>query len=204
MLISPKNLINKLIIPAILAMIVMLASCKKDKTSSTTGIEGTYKFKNLSAQTQSSIAGNLGDKIVTLSDYTTTNNGGTLTFANNTMTASGLTYTVNTQAEFYEYYNNDLLDSASYPFNFTLPASNSNGQYQLVGADSIYFPNGGITITSDGSTTYQGQASGGHYSISGSVLTITQYVVKDSSFTDSGESYILHESATGSMQLEKQ
>ena len=182
----------------------MLASCKKDKTSTATGIEGTYKVKSFSAQTQSSIAGNLGDKIVTISNYTTTSNGGTLTFANNTMTATGPTYSVNTQAEFYEYYNNTLLDSASYPFNFTLPPSNSTGQYQLVGADSIYFPNGGITITSDGSTTYQGQASGGRYSISGKVLTITQSVAKDSSFTDSGETYILHESANGSMELEKQ
>lgn len=204
MLDSRKNFVNKLIIPSIWAIVVMLASCKKDKTSTATGIEGTYKFKSFSAQTQSSIAGNLGDKIVTISNYTTTSNGGTLTFANNTMTATGLTYSVNTQAEFYEYYNNTLLDSASYPFNFALPPSNSTGQYQLVGADSIYFPNGGITITSDGSTTYQGQASGGRYSISGKVLTITQYVAKDSSFTDSGESYILNESANGSMELEKQ
>ncbi len=113
----------------------MLASCNKDKTSSTTGIEGTYKFKNFSAYTQSSIADNMGDKIVTLSNYTATDNGGTLTFANNTMIDTGLTYSVNTQAEFYEYYNDALLDSASYPFNFMLPPGNSTGQYQLVGAD---------------------------------------------------------------------
>ena len=205
MLNSLKNFPCKLVIPAILITMVMLASCKKDKTSATTsGIEGTYKFKSFSAQTQSSIAGNLGDKIVTLSDYTTTNNGGTLTFANNTVTVTGLTYSVNTQAEFYEYYNNSLLDSASYPFNFTLPASNSTAQYQLVGTDSIYFPNGGITTISDGSGTYQGKAGGGRYSINGNVLTIIQHPVKDSSFTDSGESYLLHESATGSMELEKQ
>lgn len=204
MLNSPKNFVSKIIVPAIFVTIVTFPSCKKDKTSATSGIEGSYKFKNISAKTQSSIAGNLGDKIVTIADYITTNNGGTVTFANNALTASGLTYTVNTQAEYYEYYNNSLLDSASYPFTFTLPPSNSTGQYELVGADSIYFPKGGITVASDGSASYQGQPSGGHYSISGNVLTISQSVSKDSSFTDSGESYILHESASGSMEFEKQ
>ncbi len=70
--------------------------------------------------------------------------------------------------------------------------------------DSIYFKEGGLTVAIDGLTSYAGKAGGGHYKLSGNMLTITQSISKDSSFTDSGESYLLHESAVATISLEKQ
>ncbi len=194
---------KKVFIFGLLSAIVLLAACKKDKNGSNASIEGTYKLKYISAKTSSSVIGNYGDKTVTTSEYTTTNNQGTITLSNGALTATGLTYSVDTRANLYEYFGTDLLDSSSYPFSFTLPASNSASQYQLIGADSIYFPQGGITSGADGSG-YQSIANGGHYSFSGNLLTITEVVSKDSTYGESGETYKLIEGGTSSVVLEKQ
>jgi hypothetical protein len=196
---------KKLFVLLLLSIVILFAACKKDKTSSgNSAIEGTYKFKYISAKTNITITGSFGDKAVTTSDYTTTNNGGTATFSNGTLTATGLTYTVDTEAKLYEYDGTDLLDSASFPFTFTLPASNSAGSYKLIGSDSIYFPQGSITATVDGNGNYQSGPSGGRYSFNGTLLTITQNVTKDSTFNDSGETYNMLESASALMVMEKQ
>ena len=196
---------KKLFVPGLLSAIVLLAACKKDKSNNNTAaIDGTYKLKYISAKTNSTITGSLGDKAVTTSDYTTTNNGGTIAFSNGMLTATGLTYTVDTEAKLYEYDGTDLLDSASFPFSFTLPASNSSGTYKLIGSDSVYFPQGGITAAVDGNGYYQSGASGGRYSFNGTLLTITQNATKDSTFQDSGETYNMVESALASIVMEKQ
>jgi len=85
-----------------------------------------------------------------------------------------------------------------------LPQSTSSGSYKLIGSDSIYFPQGGITVTVDGNEYYQSGASGGRYSFNGTLLTITQNVTKDSTFNDSGETYNMVESASTSIEMEKQ
>jgi hypothetical protein len=69
---------KKLIVPGLLSAIILLASCKKDSTNSTTGIEGTYNFKYISAKTISSLTGSASDKMTTTSDYSTINSGGSL------------------------------------------------------------------------------------------------------------------------------
>jgi hypothetical protein len=197
---------KKLILPGMLSAIVLLAACNKESSNSNTSsaIEGTYNFKYISAKTNSDITGSFGDKVITTSDYTTTSNAGTITFSNSMLTATGLTYTVDTEAKYYLYDGANLLDSSSFPFTFTLPASNSSGQYQLIGSDSIYFPQGGITAAIDGNGYYQSGASGGRYTLNGKLLTITQSFVKDSTFDDSGETYNMIESASASIVMEKQ
>ncbi len=195
---------KKLFVPGLLAAIILLAACKKDSSNSTTGIEGTYNFKYISAKSTSSLTGSAGDKIITISDYSTINNGGVITFSNNSLTAKDLTYSVNTQAKAYQYDGSDLIDSLSYPFSFTLPSSNSTGQYKIIGTDSIYFPQGGLTVPTDGSGPYQGSAGGGHFTLSGNLLTIIQNVSRDSSFRNSGETYQQTQRATTSIVLEKQ
>lgn len=188
-----------------LAIIAMLASCKKDKTdNNTSGIEGTYKFKYLSAQTSSTVTGSYGDKVVTLSDYTTQNNQGTVVFNNTTLSATGLAYSVNSLATYYLYDGPDLIDSSDYPILFNLPSTSSTAAYKLIGADSIYFPQGSATsaAVSGGNTTTL--ASGGRYSWNGNELTIKQNVSRDSTFMDSGETYQVNESAVTSFVLEKQ
>ncbi len=188
-----------------LAIIAILASCKKDNTpGNTAGLEGTYKLKYLNAQTNSTLTGSAGDKVITLSDYTTENNQGTIVFNSTTLSATGLAYSVNSPAKYYQYDGTDLIDSSSYPITFTLSPSNSTSQYQLIGADSIYFPQGAATSSMPGGGTTATLPSGGRYSRNGNLLTIKQYVSRDSSFQDSGETYLLKESATTNFVLEKQ
>jgi hypothetical protein len=187
------------------AAIVMLISCKKDnKDNNAAAIEGTYKLKYLTAKTNATTTDNSGEKAVTTSDYTTINNQGTVVFANSTISATGLTYAVDTEAKYYLYDGVDLIDSSSAPFTFTLPSSNSVAQYKLIGADSIYFPQGSLTSGVGGTGSIQGSASGGRYNLSGGLLTITQIGSKDSTFEDSGETIHLMESAVSSVVLEKQ
>ena len=189
-----------------LAVIAMLASCKKDNDTpgSTAGLEGTYKFKYLSAQTNTTSTGSAGDKIVTTSDYTTENNQGTIVFTNTSLSATGLAYSVNSSAKYDLYDGTNLISSGSQPLTFNLPASSSTSQYKLVGTDSIYFPQGSATSSLPGGGTTATLASGGRYSWNGNLLTIKQNVSRDSSFQDAGETYQLKQSAITSLVLEKQ
>ena len=184
-----------------LAIIIMLASCKKDDTKITTAIEGTYKLKYLTASTNSTVKGTDGEKTVTTSHYTTLNNQGTLVFDKSNLTYTGLTYSIDTEAKYYLYQDNDLLDSSSAPFAATLPPSSGRGTYILVGADSIYFPNGSATI---GTGSAESIASGGRYSFNGNLLTITQHVSRDSTFEDSGVTFTMNDSGATTTVLEKQ
>jgi hypothetical protein len=195
---------KKHLILGFLSLIVMLGSCKKDKNSNTAEIQGTYKLKYLTSKTSATATGSTGDKSVTTSDYTTINNQGTLVFDNSNLTATGLTYTVDTDAKYSLYQDNQFIDSSSYPFTFTLPASNSMAAYQLIGADSIYFPLGSLTSGVGGTGSIQSGASGGRYSLTGNLLTLTQIASKDSTFVDSGETIHLTESAVSSVVMEKQ
>jgi hypothetical protein len=194
---------KKLFVFGLFSIVILLAACKKDSPASATSIDGTYDFKYMSVKSSSSIVGSSGDKMVTTSDYSTINNAGIVIFNKGALTAQAVTYSVDTESMLYVYDGDDLLSSSSYPFTYTLPASNSAGQYKIVGADSIYFPEGGLTGDIDGTGSYQTDASGGHYSFSGNLLTITQNVTKDSTFEDSGETYHMIETATASLVLEK-
>jgi hypothetical protein len=186
----------------LLVIITVIASCKKDdaKTSSAS-IEGTYSFKGLTAKTNSTITGDDGEKVVTVTNYSTTNNMGTVVFDNSKVTNTGLSYSVNSIATGYFYEDNVLIDSTSYPFTVSIPATNSVSSYQLIGADSIYFPNGSI---SSGLAGGESIPSGGRYTIAGNLLTISMRVAKDSAFTDSGIEFQMVESAITSIELEKQ
>jgi hypothetical protein len=181
---------------------VVLASCKKNDTNPpATGIQGTYKFKFLTAKTSSTVTGSDGEKTVTTADYTTLNNQGTLVFDNANLTYTGLTYSIDTEAKYYIYQDNELLDSSSTPFQISLPSTSAMAAYNLVGADSIYFPKGSVTSgAGSGPTT----ASGGRYSFSGNVLTIVQHVSRDTTFEDSGVTFNQNESGVTSTVLEKQ
>lgn len=190
-----------------LAVIVMLAACnKKDDTTenTTVAIEGTFKLNYITSQTSSSVTSSYGDKAVTTTDYTTTNNQGTITLKNSTLTATGFAYSIDAIVRSYLYDGADLIDSLSYPFLYTQPASTSVAKYQLIGADSIYFPEGSVTTGVNGTGSAQDAPSGGRYSLNGNILTITQHYSRDSTFDDSGETIHEQDFAVSSMIMEKQ
>ena len=117
------------------------------------------------AKTNSTITGDDGEKTVSLADWTSANNMGTVDFKNGILTNSDFSYSVNSEATGYYYENNVLVDSVSLPFSVTIPKTNSVGTYKLIGADSIYFPEGGFVTY--GNTTTTSNPGGGHYKLNG-------------------------------------
>lgn len=83
-------------------------------------------------------------KAVTATSFTSQSNAGTVTFDSVTMTASGVTFNVNTSAKTYVYLNGALYDSVPTPFNQTVPPQNASSGYKKVGTDSLYFQDGGF------------------------------------------------------------
>jgi hypothetical protein len=101
-------------------------------------VSGTVSQKAELSQTGSSIKG------ITTTSFTSQNNAGTVTFDSVTMTASGVTFNVNTSAKTYVYMNGTLYDSVQTPFNQTVPAQNASSGYKKIGADSLNFQDGGF------------------------------------------------------------
>jgi hypothetical protein len=202
---SKKLSMKRNILLMLSAILIILSSCKKDDTKAeATGIQGTYKLKSVSAQTNSTVTGTDGEKEVTVADYTSINNAGTVVIGQTNFTATGLSYEVNSTARASFYQDNQFVDSFSMPFNVVIPATNSTAPYKLIGTDSIYFQNGSLTsaITADGSV--QAGGNGGRYTLSGNLLTLKQNASKDSSFQDSGVTFHLVETVLATIVLEKQ
>jgi hypothetical protein len=168
-------------------VLLILASCSKEKsvdtlgggggtTAGSTGSEkGTWKLINMRGITSSTVEITDGvdvEKSVTISDYITDNNGGTLKFDGSTMTGTGIGYSADFIATAYLYTNGTLEDSLDFPFTGTFPPSNSTATYKKVGADSIYVESGVFTSVGSGGNT---QSSGGGYKLKfdGDKMTMT-------------------------------
>ena len=148
----------------IAAVVLGLASCQKelsgdaiinpggptpaDTIPNTTNTEvGSWKFISVSgtvAQTAEFSQAGSSIKGVTNSSFTSQNNAGTITFDSSKMTASGVTLSVNTSAKTYVYMNGTLFDSLQTPLNQTVPPQSASSDYKKIGADSLYFQNGGF------------------------------------------------------------
>ncbi|HEV2832657.1 MAG TPA: hypothetical protein VGW31_11825 [Hanamia sp.] len=154
-------------------------------------------MKFLSAKTNATLTASDGEKLVTVSDYTTINNSGTIVIDSSNFSATGFSYEVNSTARSSFYQDNQFVDSFSSPFNVKIPSSNATSSYKLIGADSIYFQNGGLSSGISG-------ANGGRYTLNGNLLTITQNASKDSTFQDSGVTFHMVETILASVVMEKQ
>lgn len=170
---------KKILLSSGIALLIF-CSCQKEivpgEADQPTVLTGTWNFVSMDAQTQSVVdqddAG-VHEKTVTNSNYTTTNNSGFITFGNSDF-SSKAGYSVSTNLTSLSYQNNMLFDSSTIPFQFAVPPSTSSGSYEVVGKDSIYFPNGSLISVHD--TTYPSSAYGAKFSIDGNSLTITQSI----------------------------
>lgn len=156
-------------------------------TAGSTDISGTWKFVNIQAQTTAIneiIAGNDISKTVTTSNYTTINNGGTVTFASGTLTATGLTYEMNTIAKVSLYQNGAFVDSFSQAVTAVIPPYNATYGYKMIGADSIYFPAGSFSM---GGSTQATQPGGSKIKIEQNKLYMIQSATQTTRTTDQGQ-----------------
>jgi len=190
------------------AFLFCFIACKKDNNTSSTSasnLSGTWTFMGMHATTSATAVDNGGGiitKSVTTSDYTTTANGGTVAISANTMTGTGITYAANIIAFATIYEDGILVDTVSTSIPFTVPATNTSSQFEIIGKDSIHYT-GSNPFGSCGSGTPV--ATGSKFSVSGNILTLTSYVVHDK-VQDEGGGVTLsqHETATVVTTLQKQ
>jgi hypothetical protein len=152
----------------IAAIVIAMAACQKEvhedaTTTPTTGGPapadtipntpgtntevGSWKFMSLQGtgtQTAAFTQASQSVKATASSNFTSQNNGGSITFDSNTMTASSVTMAINTTAKTLVYLNGTLYDSLQTPINQTLPPQNATSAYQKIGTDSLHFQDGGF------------------------------------------------------------
>jgi len=130
---------------------------------------GTWNLLGISGATKTNVNEGQGVTMVANLAFVTRNNIGTMTFAKDSMKASGIGYTVDTSYMAYFYYNGSIYDSSRQSLNYVIPPTSSTSKYSLIGTDSLYMPSGGILAVLDSSST--GQRC--KYVISGDSLTLS-------------------------------
>lgn len=163
---------------AIVLATVIFTSCQKEvsdefRTDPNTqaSLIGEWKFLGMetnSISTMSYTESGTTYKDVTVSAYKTKDNAGTTTFSSSTYQTTNIAYSVDTIVKGFFYENGVLIDSIEMPFQFALPPFSGSQSYQVVGSDSIYFSNGGVS--SPGSTPAPG---GCKFRIEGNKLILT-------------------------------
>jgi len=119
-------------------------------TAPDSSIQGNYKFLYMTVSSNAANEASSGDEVdktVTVSQYTTINNAGTIKFDANTMSSSNLAYDINTIAKGYIYANGTLIDSVDTPLQYSAPVSSSRISYRMVGSDSLYCSSGSMFLS---------------------------------------------------------
>ena len=207
-LINP--LMKRTLLLAAFGLLMVLPSCKKNNPAQNgnTVLAGNWTFLTLTAHTQASSqytdAGILL-KDVFSSDYASTNNTGSLLFFKDSMNSSNIAYTVSTEVFDSSFENQSAVYTFSSPFAFVFQPVNLGSPFNLAGSDSIAFP-GGCFIGAQNLPNGFGQIvpTGFRYKISGSLLTLTSNITKDTVEMISGNTTALHENASFAIELIKQ
>jgi hypothetical protein len=165
-------------------ILVTMASCHKETSiEGVTGknvLQGDWTLVSVHAQSQATEQDTVNGvvyTVLTVSNYTTTDNTGMVSFSADSMSGAGIGYSIADTSIEYDYINGGFLDSTAYPLGFTVPAANSSSFYQLVGTDSLSFPQGSNLISVPvipGAPS--GSVSGAKFVISGNTLTMTSVV----------------------------
>jgi len=204
----------------LLAAVLCFTSCQKEIDDTIGGsnnnnggggnnnssIIGTWDFVGLNAQTHTTNEFDFmgfNSKAVAVFNYASTNNTGTVSFTDNTMSSNGMAYTVSGDITTYGYEDGVLTDSVTTPTDMDFSVTNSTVPYVRVNSDSLYFPEGGFSIeTADGSSP--SEPTGLQLHFNGDTLKLTQIIFKDSTSTENGINYHIQINATGNILLKKQ
>ena len=180
---------NITVLSAVLMILTMVA-CKKSNSGSSSSTNplagGTWNFVDLSsnANLTATESGLISGKIVDLTDFTTIDNSGTISFTADSMSGSGIGYTIDTTYTTYTYAGTTS-DTVTTPYTTTISPTSSSTSYQLIGSDSIYFGSG----TPFSVSLYAGDTvkiEGAHFSISGNTLTLTSTIDQAGNVTYEG------------------
>jgi len=167
-------------------------ACKKSNhsggNSGPNPLTGSWTFEGETTNANiTSIAsfGPISVKVVNLIDFRTLNNMGSLTFTSDSLDAVGVGYSIDTTYTTYTYTGSNI-DTTVSLLAATVQPANSSFSYQLIGQDSIYFPNGSPFALNVDSIQPPIQINGAHFTISGSTLTFTSTLNQSGNETVNG------------------
>jgi hypothetical protein len=201
-----------------LSVVIFFTSCEKEVslqnlnnsgsnggTGNTNDITGDYDFAGLVAHTQSTVtvvdAGQEA-KSVTVSDYATKDNVGTVTITSNQFISTGLGYSIDTIMDVKTYENGVLLDDSNFPFVTSVPPANSTSPYTRVTADSITVT-GALGVAPDPSGNVPTGPVGVKLSWSGDTLLLTTISTFTQSISQGGVPATIVGSVDGVIKLKK-
>ncbi|HUB61075.1 MAG TPA: hypothetical protein VL978_10255 [Puia sp.] len=176
---------------AIALCLLFSVSCKKSNHSGGSGsnpLTGTWTFdgETSNADITSTISiGPISGQVINLIVFRTTNNAGSLTFTSDSLNAVGVGYSIDTTYTTIESAGG-VSDTTISPLSATVQPTNTSVSYQLIGQDSIYFPNGSPFALNVDSTSPPIQINGAHFTISGTTLTITSTINQSGNETING------------------
>lgn len=170
---------------------------------------GTWTFIGMHCNTSQTVeysdfSGNI--KAVTVSDYSTNNNAGTIKFDGSTMTATGLAYTMNSTATSTIYLNGAAQAPYTFPFSANIPSTTSStATYQKISTDSIYIQSGVFTgMDPSGTGTIQGIPSGYKLKWDGNKMYMSMSYQQTSNVSQLGQQQKVTISVSSVTTLQKQ
>lgn len=179
-------------IPTFLFMVLLafsLLSCQKELSfenpspgNNPASLLGVWKFNGLSVAVESGTTfdyGGVPGRIVATYATATQNNKGILTVTADKMETTDVGYTISATVKIITYLGGIPLDPQEEQLDFDLPSSSASSDYQQVGSDSLYFPNGSIFDIPDTNGQQPPGASdpvGARFTITGDTLVIKSAV----------------------------
>lgn len=177
------------ILPFTAIILLAFVSCQKevDETPKTqTEITGNWKFIGLEAKTSTALQVTDGSdvlKTITTSEYVSEKNSGIITIDATKLTSKDISYVINSTAKSSIYQNGTLIDTLSFPFQFTNPASSSSANYKKAGNDTLYFESGLLFM---GGSVQNTQAGYVKVLLENDKLYLMQAVTQSTTETDQG------------------
>lgn len=178
------------IVAILFTIAVIVASCSKEESFSANGsggsgsgsgsgsgagsIQGNWKLISSSGSTTASTSLNLfgtDTKIETELRFSSSNPVGMYTISSTNFTGKGIGYDYTGKLIIRTFENNVLQTEDSSDITTTIPPSNPDSKYKLVGADSIYFEGTPGTPSAPG-TSGAVQPGGCKYKLEGKRLTM--------------------------------
>jgi len=174
-------------------------------TGNTKNIEGDYDFVGMAAHTESSItvdASGSQVKAVTVSDYITKENTGTMKITSDQFISTNLGYSIDTIVNVKTYLDNVLFDDSDVPFAGSTPPTNGATPYVRNSADSIT-ATGFLGIPSDPSGAIPTGPAGLKLSWSGDTLLLKVNTSFTQSVSQGGVPGTMVASVKGTFKLKK-
>lgn len=185
-------MLNRSSFLAVTICLLLSFACKKSNhsgnNSGTNPLTGSWTFTGETTNaniTSSASFGPITVKVVNLIDFRTLDNTGSLTFTSDSLDAAGVGYTIDTTYTTYTYTGSSI-DTTISSMMTTVPSTDTSVSYQLIGQDSIYFPNGSPFALNVDSIQPPVKINGAHFTISGSTLTISSALNQSGNETVNG------------------